>query len=230
MSLTNTTPEWVGIGTRIRGARKEARLSVRELARRMSVSPSHVSQVERGLASFSVRALYNVTNVLDISMDSLFEDGKVPAEVASPPTASGRQPAEDDPLVDSLVVMRASQRPTISLEGDTRWERLTPKPEIAAEFIEVIYAPHAGGTPVDEFIRHSSREYGIVIQGSLSVQVAFDRAVLNPGDSIAFDSSTPHRFWNDTAEEVRAIWFISDGPDSGKTPELGTEPQGGRHS
>lgn len=230
MSLTNTTPEWVGIGTRIRGARQEARLSVRELARRMSVSPSHVSQVERGLASFSVRALYNVTNVLDISMDSLFEDGKVPAELASPTTPGVGPPAEDDPLVDSLVVLRASQRPTISLEGDTRWERLTPKPEIAAEFIEVIYAPHAGGTPVNEFIRHSSREYGIVIQGSLSVQVAFDRAVLHPGDSIAFDSFIPHRFWNDTAEEVRAIWFISDGPRNSETPESGAEPQEGRHS
>ena len=49
-------------------------MSVRELARRIDVSASHVSQVERGLASFSVRALYNVVSVLGITMDSLFEE------------------------------------------------------------------------------------------------------------------------------------------------------------
>ena len=91
-----------------------------------------------------------------------------------------------------------------------RWERLTPKPETAAEFIEVVYPPNPGVAPPDDFIRHSSREYGIVTKGALTVQVAFDRTVLHTGDSIAFDSMIPHRFWNDTADEVRAIWFIAD--------------------
>ncbi len=202
--------EWVGIGTRIREARTEAHISVRELARRMNVSPSHVSQVERGLAAFSVRALYNVASVLDISIDSLFDEGKVPVGLAALPPQSATEPGEADPLVDSLVVLRAGNRPTIPLEGGTRWERLTPKPETAAEFIEVVYPPNPGAAPPDDFIRHPSREYGVVTKGSLTVQVAFDRTVLHAGDSIAFDSVIPHRFWNDTADEVRAIWFITD--------------------
>jgi hypothetical protein len=44
--------------------------------------------------------------------------------------------------------------------------------------------------------------------------VGFDRSELHPGDSIAFDSVTPHRFWNQTTEEVRAVWFIWDTPRS----------------
>ncbi|MGB7820535.1 MAG: XRE family transcriptional regulator [Ornithinibacter sp.] len=220
MSANDSTSEWDGIGGRVRAARKEAHLSVRELARRMNVSPSHVSQVERGLAAFSVRALYNVANVLDISMDSLFEEGEAPLELVAlpaPDVALGQ-----DALVDAQVVQRSATRPTIPLEGGTRWERLTPKPEASAEFIEVIYPPAGGESTPDDLIRHSSREYGVVIQGALTVQVGFDRTVLHPGDSMAFDSVIPHRFWNDTLDEVRAIWFIVDAASDNATSSVET--------
>ena len=69
---TRTEEEWAVVGERIRAARQNIGMSVRELARRIDVSASHVSQVERGNASFSVRALYTVAGVLGISMDSLF--------------------------------------------------------------------------------------------------------------------------------------------------------------
>lgn len=214
--------EWLGIGERVREAREAAQISVRELARRVEVSPSHVSQVERGLASFSVRALYNVVNVLGISMDSLFEDGR--ATSVTPPGSPGGDAAlpgpGEDPLAESLIVQRRSGRPSIPLAGGTRWERLTPKPEVGAEFIEVVYPPAEGAPPPTDFIRHSSREYGLVLEGSLTVQVGFDQTVLDIGDSIAFDSVVPHRFWNETAEEVRAAWFIWDNARPGDAPQV----------
>ena len=74
MTVDTTESEWATVGERIRLARESAGISVRELSRRIDVSASHVSQVERGLASFSVRALYSVVNILGISMDSLFEE------------------------------------------------------------------------------------------------------------------------------------------------------------
>lgn len=215
MTVNQPSTEWVGIGERIRLAREGAKLSVRELARRVEVSPSHVSQVERGLAQFSVRALYNVVSELGISMDGLFDDGVAALEeLASeearkePVSASG-----PDPLVDAKIVLRAAARPSLPLAGGTHWERLTPHRETGAEFIEVVYPPTEDPLAVPrDFIRHSSREYGLVTRGSLSVQVGFDQTVLEPGDSIAFDSEIPHRFWNATPEEVRAVWFIWDAP------------------
>ncbi len=221
MSANDSSSEWDGIGARIREARKGAHMSVRELARRMNVSPSHVSQVERGLAAFSVRALYNVVSVLDISMDSLFEEGQAPLGLVELPAAD-IEPGRDA-LVDAHVVQRAQARPTIPLEGGTRWERLTPMPEAAVEFIEVVYPPSGGAAAPDDLLRHSSREYGVVTQGSLTVQVGFDRTVLSSGDSIAFDSTVPHRFWNDTAGEVRAVWFIVDAaaPEAGERVNRG---------
>lgn len=230
-----STAEWIAIGDRIRSAREAAGISVRELARRVEVSASHVSQVERGLASFSVRALYNVVSELEISMDSLFDDGSPVAEVpsATHPSASRAGHIKDgtfDPLVSGGIVLRAPERPMLPLAGGTRWERLTPRPENGAEFIEVVYppAPEDGDRTID-FIQHSSREYGLVVSGSLTVQVGFETTVLHAGDSIAFDSVVPHRFWNSTPEEVRAVWFILDSPRSGAESAEDAPPRVSAH-
>lgn len=203
----NGGDEWALVGERMRSARKTQGLSMRELARRIEVSASHVSQVERGMASFSVRSLYRVASVLGVSMDSLFEhdDG------ATATPASDVRPAANTILEDAGIVQRAGLRATITLHSGPRWERLTARPEATCEFIEVIYAPAVvDAQPPTDFVRHDGREYGIVTRGSLKVEVGFDIAVLAEGDSIAVDSSVPHRYWNSTTGEVRAIWFISD--------------------
>ena len=226
--------EWSLVGERIRAARVKNGISVRELARRIDVSASHVSQVERGLASFSVRALYTVASVLGVSMDSLFEhpeDLVVPPLPPTPPTRSRQERGAS--LDDAGIVQRTGHRPTITLNSGPRWERLTAQPQSMCEFIEVIYAPASTGSeaPTD-FARHEGREYGVVTHGSLDVQVGFESTVLEEGDSIALDSSVPHRFWNSTPEEVRAIWFVLDRPDDdeGSGPDTGTGTATGKRS
>jgi len=214
MGTMNLETEWSGVGERIRRARVGKGISVRELARRIDVSASHVSQVERGLASFSVRALYNVVSILGITMDSLFEDSALdarPARVEDEVAAT----AQDGQLDEAGIVLRSGARPSMQLQSGPRWERLTARPEVGAEFIEVIYAPAPGASAPEDFIRHVGREYGIITQGTLSVQVGFGQADMHVGDSIAFDSSIPHRFWNQTPQEVKAVWFVWDAAAEG---------------
>jgi len=226
------TREWVVVGSRIRSAREKSGISVRELARRIDVSASHVSQVERGLASFSVRALYTVASVLGVSMDSLFEPTD---DVEAPPTApaAAREvPPPRSSLEEAGIVQRHEQRPFITLSSGPRWERLTARPEASSEFIEVIYSPADPSTdPPADFVRHAGREYGIVTRGALNVQVGFESTVLTAGDSMAFDSSVPHRFWNSSPEEVRAIWFVLDREDDqGEREDPDDVPVTNRHS
>jgi transcriptional regulator with XRE-family HTH domain len=212
--MTETDNEWAIVGERIRLAREARGMSVRELSRRVDVSASHVSQVERGLASFSVRALYTVVSELGISMDSLFEEAA--GDGAEPPFPEDDAVvvrSKDTSLEEAGIVLRHADRPTISLSSGPRWERLTAKPESHAEFIDVIYAPAPGAEPPADFVRHDGREYGVIIRGRLNVQVGFGTAVLEVGDSISFDSSIPHRFWNSSDDEVHAIWFVLDRAD-----------------
>lgn len=204
----NSNDEWALVGERIRSARVKAGITVRELARRIDVSPSHVSQVERGLSSFSVRSFYTVAGILGVSMDGLFSRE---AEAAIVVSAEAPVKISESPLEDAAIVLRAGDRPTITLASGPRWERLTPRPEMASEFMEVVYSPAAEAeSPPRDFVRHEGREYGIITKGKLTVQVGFESTVLNEGDSIAFDSSAPHKFWNETTGEVRAIWFVLD--------------------
>ena len=57
-------------------------------------------------------------------------------------------------------------------------------------------------------MRHGGREYGHVVSGRLQVQVGFETYVLAPGDSIHFDSMTPHRLSNPFDEACTAVWFV----------------------
>lgn len=68
--------DWVAerIGPRIRSRRIELGLSLRELARRIHVSPSFVSRVETGRCPPSIGTLCALTTELDISADELLAE------------------------------------------------------------------------------------------------------------------------------------------------------------
>jgi transcriptional regulator with XRE-family HTH domain len=227
LSITDEVQHWRRSGENIRLAREAANLSVRELARRIEVSASHVSQVERGLASFSVPTLYRVAQELAISMDSLFEDPAKP-KVAVDFADEERAAAGEISLEEAGVIQRSSDRPKLDLTSGLTWERLTGRAEENAEFIEVVYEPSAhAANPPSEVVRHVGREYGIITSGELTIQIGLSITVLKQGDSIAFDCSIPHRFWNATDQQVRAIWFIAEQGGSGHPS--GAEAMQARH-
>jgi uncharacterized cupin superfamily protein len=65
----------------------------------------------------------------------------------------------------------------------------------------------AGATSGEEMFTHQGRELGYVLEGELTIEVGFERHVLGPGDSIGYESTTPHRISNRGAVPVRAVWI-----------------------
>ena len=59
-------------------------------------------------------------------------------------------------------------------------------------------------------MRHGGREYGHVISGRLEIQVGFETYQLDGGDSINFDSATPHRLSNPFDVPAVAVWVVVD--------------------
>jgi DNA-binding XRE family transcriptional regulator/mannose-6-phosphate isomerase-like protein (cupin superfamily) len=106
------------------------------------------------------------------------------------------------------IVQRAGARRIIDLASGVRWERLTPAADAWTDFLEVIYAPGGHSTDERRPLRHEGREYGVILSGTLQANVGFEAYELGPGDSIAFDSSTPHEYWNKTDDYVHAIWVV----------------------
>jgi mannose-6-phosphate isomerase-like protein (cupin superfamily)/DNA-binding XRE family transcriptional regulator len=223
------------VSERLRERRVALGMSVRELARRLSLSPSLISQIERGKAMPSVATLYAITTELRLSMDQLFSDpgnGQAPdgrpqprqnggnAGVATGGSGAGGgrgasafarlEAVSDGDTPDQPLdpVVRPDERKRIQLDSGVRWERLTRSADPNVDFLHVVYEPGGASCDPGLLMRHSGREYGHVLSGTLEVTVGFESYVLGPGDSISFDSTVPHRLATIGDEPVHAIWFV----------------------
>jgi DNA-binding XRE family transcriptional regulator/quercetin dioxygenase-like cupin family protein len=218
----NTT---LDIGGKLRSARNMRGLSLRELATQADVSPSLISQIENGKANPSVMTLHTIAASLDIPINYFF-----PGDTDGDTERVGPSVAESDADPSNLrslhgvsamsnvlndvpgqtnpadAVVYSNERARIELRGGVIWERLTPSSTVNAEFLEIHYA--VGASSGEAMSRHPGREFGMVLEGELQLELGFERYILKPGDSIIFDSTTPHRLTNISQGEMRAVWVI----------------------
>jgi transcriptional regulator with XRE-family HTH domain/quercetin dioxygenase-like cupin family protein len=215
------------IGEKLRSVRQSRQMSLRQLAKMADISPSMLSQIETGKAYPSVRSIYNIAAALSLPVDYFFPDNNgsnLPPSVRTPlhageMTASEMREATVNrsagvtgvttsppaPLALAQVV-HASARPTIVLKGGVTWSRLTAAAESDAEFLEITYT--RGATSGENLSHHEGREFGLILEGELVVQLGFQQITLQAGDSIVFDSTTPHRLTNNGTEPMRALWVV----------------------
>jgi len=192
------------MGERLREARQARSLSLRDLAERVGVSPSLISQIETGRARPSVNTLYALAAELEVSLDDLaFDDQDLPIPaIVRVPSPAGAIVVRGEP------VQRATDRQRIRLASGVVWERLTTISEPETEFLYVTYEVGGASSPEHEFQRHGGREWGYVLEGRLTIQIGFEERELGPGDAIALDSTTPHRLVNRGDVPVHAVWFV----------------------
>ncbi len=203
-------PGYSAMGDQLRAARRRRHLSLRDLAGRIGLSPSLISQVETGRARPSVSTLYAIANELDVSLDELlFNDaargrgGDVPLTVVAPDA-----PPAPTPQPTGHPVQRADDRKVIRLASGVVWERLTTESIPGVDFLYVTYEVGGASSPEHEFQRHGGHEWGFVISGRLGVTIGFEEHELGPGDSISIDSTVPHRLYNRGTVPVHGIWFV----------------------
>jgi transcriptional regulator with XRE-family HTH domain len=189
------------LGRLIRAERLGQGLGLREMARRLGISASALSQIETGKAQPSVSKLFDIVNLLGVSVDGLLAGG------------------DGQPAGGSRVVVGRGHEGFFSLQHDGEheslelgsgvvWTRLTAGAFPGAELLRVTYQPGASSSHDGGFMRHAGQEFGYLLSGRLRVDVGFDRHELGPGDSISFPATTPHRLSNDGPEPVQAVWCI----------------------
>jgi transcriptional regulator with XRE-family HTH domain len=189
---SNTPVDGSKVGHRLRAERERLGIGLRELARRVRVSPSLVSQIELDRVNPSVSTLYAIVTELGMTMSDVFGE-----------QLEGRVVPRGNGLAES-----PDTRPVINLASGVRWERLTHDRDPDVEFLYVVYPVGAASCPEDALMTHGGREYGYVTSGTLGVQVGFELYELGPGASIAFDSSSPHRLSAVGDEPVHAVWVV----------------------
>ncbi|MFE5858663.1 helix-turn-helix domain-containing protein [Streptomyces sp. NPDC056500] len=213
------------LGTRLRAVRLDSGESVRGLARRIGCSASLLSQIELGKTAPSVGILYRLANELNVSTDFLLRPEPSPSREGSTTeqatsgaaTAPGAAPTGGFRSLQLLPpsyqaqIQRADSRRGIDFGNGVRWERLTTISDSQVDFLEIVYEPGGSSNEDDHSGGHEGFEYGIVTAGELTIRTGDEEYVLRQGDSIAFDSLTPHVFRNAGTTTARAIWFVVHG-------------------
>lgn len=183
-SLGDSTEDAIAlIGTRIRDVRTLKGMPLRALADQTGLSMSMLSLVERGKASPSIGTLIAICSALDVHM----------ADLLAPVS-----------LVRQSPVSRAEDQPVVQTRAGVERRILRDDRANGVEIAINQYAPDTGSAPTP--IHHEGFEYGIVLEGQLTVELDGTVHTLKPGDLISYESARNHRIRNDGPRKARALW------------------------
>lgn len=186
------------IGEKVKTLRLANRITLNELSQKSGVSKSLLSQIERNISVPTVTTLQKIANAFGIPISGMFSENKQVARTTSP--------NRNDTNSEGVMVVRKGGRKRLIMPWGAWQEMLCPDLRHRIEFIFLHYPV---GAKVEEFYTHDGEECGMVLEGRFKGTIGDQEIILEPGDSIYYDSSIPHRWENAGEMEVRAIWAIT---------------------
>lgn len=185
------------IGTKIKELRTEMKLSVREVARRSGLSATMISQVERDVTQPSLSTLRKLSVVFGKSMSSVFAEEAQHAESVSGASLG----------ISDVWIGKPGQRSFLSEpQSNFSYERLA-RGNGQLEVLRAKFEPGAVSSP--QPWAHPSVECVYVIAGTLTAQIKGIEYVVQAGESLTFDASSPHLYHNDGDVVAEAIFSMA---------------------
>ena len=176
------------IGQKIRDLRNKKGMTLGDLAEKIKVSASLISQLERGGVNPSVSLLKSVADSLEIPLSAILGDEETKPE-------------------EYPHVMKEKERKTLTTEGGVRFVLLSGSYDLGCEFIYNEW-PAGSSTGKEKYV-HEGVECGLLLEGELEVELEDRTCHLMPGDSITFRSDLPHRLNNKGKKLAKGVWVNS---------------------
>jgi DNA-binding transcriptional MerR regulator/quercetin dioxygenase-like cupin family protein len=168
-------------GVRFRRLRQRRRLSLAQVAKATGVSIGFLSALERGQMSASIATLRRIARYYRTNILSFFEPAKANSRLV--------KPAERKILETTKGV-----RMELLAWGNTAME-------------PHLFRIKPGGNSGESYT-HEGEEFLHVLRGQFEIWLNQDEHyVLEPGDSLYFQSSTPHRWKNPGKQESWLLWI-----------------------
>lgn len=173
------------LGHLVRTRRQKLGLSLRELAERVGVTASFLSQVERGLTSPSIASLSKISRALEVPVFYFLteQDGKCP-------------------------VVRHDKRVKLTLpDSSLSYQLLTPD---LSRKMEAFLAEHEPGQKkITVPLSQHTEEFIYVLQGQLEIQLGEEVHRMGPGDSVYFEGALLRRLASLGDETLKFISVIT---------------------
>ncbi|WP_191563286.1 cupin domain-containing protein [Janibacter melonis] len=189
--------ETLSIGPRLKDLRSEHRYSIRGLAAKAGVSASLVSDIEKNKVEPSVSTLKRLATALGTTITYFFTEQT---------QANGRVIRKQNRAVINTTNGAGSEtRSGIDVSG-VRFELASPS---ESEAIEAIYGRYEVGATLGEepYTHEEGEEWGMVLSGRLKIILGDEVYFLEPGDTIWFPSTIPHRMENVASTATEYIWI-----------------------
>ncbi|MBW1682781.1 MAG: helix-turn-helix transcriptional regulator [Deltaproteobacteria bacterium] len=183
-----------GIGEKIRDCRKEAGLTLNQLARNAGVSPAAVHKIEKREMIPSITVLMKIARALKKGI--------------------GYFTQEDNGYFhfkERVEVVRGAQRRVLTSPSGARMEVLAMCLE-GGELESCIFTFGPGSKSGSRPESHLGEELFLVLSGQMSFLIEDEVYVLGEGDSIHFKSECPHCWDNSGTGELRVLWVMTPLP------------------
>ncbi len=171
---TSTQNQLAEVAARIKEMREILGMSVEETAARTDVSVELYDEYEAGRTDLPFTFIYKCANAFGIDLTDLLEG--------------------DSAKLTSYTVTRRGKGQLTAHEDGIEISNLAPlfRKKIAEPYwVKYEYSEELQSKPIHT-TTHKGQEFDLVISGKLKVQVGEHITVLSEGDSIYYDSSTPH--------------------------------------
>ena len=193
------------MANRIRDLRELLNISVEEMAQNTGIPVDEYLACEAGERDLNFTFIYRCANAFRVNVTDIIEGVS--------------------PTLKSYTVTRQGAGQKISQAHGMTYYNLayTFQNRIAEPlYVRSIYDPEAENKPI-EVTSHEGQECDLVIEGTLMVQVGEHREILGPGDSIYYDSSTPHGMIAMNGKDC-IFYAIVLNPTGEPIPELVDQP------
>ena len=174
MSVQTALTELSEVAARIKEMRGIMGWSEEEMAKKTEVSPENYRLYEEGKADLPFTFIHKCALAFGIEITDLLEGQS--AKLSSYTVTrkgKGQETAKEDGI--EICNLAPAFRNKLSEPYWVRYE----------------YSPELQNRPI-HLTKHSGQEFDLVLKGSLKVQVGNHTEVLHEGDSIYYNSSTPH--------------------------------------
>lgn len=165
------------VGEKIKSIRESKGLSLQELAANTGFSSAIISQVENHMVSPPLGMLIKIAKGLDVEIGAFFED------IREAPFTIVRK---DEREKVSRVASKVGKKYGYSYEALAYEKKGRHMEPFLVTLEEDTVKDHHS-------FSHEGEEFIYVLDGKMEVQLGEHRDVLEPGDSIYFDSIMPHR-------------------------------------